>query len=208
MTVEEEVKEYVKNAPPTHDFSHVERVYHLCMRLGKEEGADLRVLKLAALLHDIGRTHGDENHEIHGAEMAEEIMTTHGVDAETRKQVIHCIRTHRYRSNAVPETLEAKILYDADKLDAIGAIGVCRAYAFGGENGQKLYRKEDFVKKDNHVTRKLDHAKHTPVVEYKGKLSRIKRKMLTEKGRKVAEERDKFMKTFFHRLKREIEGKI
>ncbi len=208
MTIEEEVKEYFKNSKPTHDFSHVKRVYNLCMKIGKKEKADLEVLRLASLLHDIGRIKRDEDHEIHSIEIAEKVMDKYKIDEKTKRNVIHCIKTHRYRNNAVPETLEAKILYDADKLDAIGAIGICRAYSFGGENGQKLYRKEDFSNKDIEVSRKLDHKKHTPVIEYKAKLSRIKDTVLTEEGKRIAEERNKFMKNFFLRLEKEIKGEL
>jgi len=208
MTIEEEVKEYFKNSKPTHDFSHVKRVYNLCMKIGKKEKADLEVLRLASLLHDIGRIKRDEDHEIHSIEIAEKVMDKYKIDEKTKRNVIHCIKTHRYRNNAVPETLEAKILYDADKIDAIGAIGICRAYSFGGENGQKLYRKEDFSNKDIEVSRKLDHKKHTPVIEYKAKLSRIKDTVLTEEGKRIAEERNKFMKNFFLRLEKEIKGEL
>ena len=208
MTIEEEVKEYFKNSKPTHDFSHVKRVYNLCMKIGKKEKADLEVLRLSSLLHDIGRIKGDEDHEIYSAEIAEKIMDKYKIDEKTKRNVIHCIKTHRYRNNAVPETLEAKILYDADKLDAIGAIGICRAYSFGGENGQKLYRKKDFSDENIEISRKLDHKKHTPVIEYKAKLSRIKDRILTEEGKKVAEERNRFMKNFFLRVEKEIKGEL
>jgi len=208
MNIEEEIKEYFKNSKPTHDFSHVKRVYNLCMKIGKKEKADLEVLRLASLLHDIGRIKGDEDHEIYSAEIAEKIMDKYKIDEKTKRNVIHCIKTHRYRNNAVPETLEAKILYDADKLDAIGAIGICRAYSFGGENGQKLYRKKDFSNKNIEISRKLDHKKHTPVIEYKAKLSKIKNRILTEEGKRIAEERNRFMKNFFLRLEKEIKGEL
>ncbi len=206
--IEAEAKKMFVEAKPTHDWDHIKRVLHLVRRMGAEAQADLQILTAAALLHDIGRVEADKSGECHaekGAEMAEGILEKCDFPSEKRKAVIHCIRSHRFRDDNVPKTLEAKILYDADKLDAIGAIGICRAYSYAGENGQRLY--SDF-EEEVRLTKVVDHSEHTPVVEFKVKLSHIKDKMLTPMGRKLAEERHKYMVSFFERLKREIEGEL
>jgi len=200
-----EAKRYFINAPPTHDWSHVMRVYNLCMRIGKEENADLEVLKIAALLHDIAREKETSDnlfcHAKEGAIIARGILKKYCYNKID--EVCHCIETHRFRSNNPPISKEAKILYDADKLDAIGAIGVCRAYSFAGENKQRLYSEIPY---DCSAMQPVSHDTHTPVIEFAIKLSKIKEKLLTKTGKKLAEERHEFMVNFFKRLDEEVKG--
>ena len=206
LKIETEAKKYFKNALPTHDWSHVLRVKKLAEVIGKAEGADLFILELSVLLHYTGRAKENEEngkicHAEEGSKLAEEILKKYNVDKETIKKVCHCISAHRFRSNNIPQTVEAKVLYDADKLDAIGAIGIGRSYSWSGEHKQKLYS----------IFRDYDagtgyEKNHTPVKEFYGKLIKVKDKMLTSKGRKIAEERTRFMIAFFSRLKKEIEG--
>lgn len=208
-TIRARAKEFFRTAPPTHDWSHVERTYKLCMKIGKREKADLQVLKAAALLHDIARMDEDISsgkicHAERSATMAKKILKE--VDFPKRKipQVIHCIESHRFRSRRKPRTLEAKILSDADKLDAIGAIGVARAYSYGGEHGYRLYGK---VPKNYRLQRFKNPHVHNPVIEYHQKLRKIKDRLLTKTGREIAKERHMFLTMFFERLFKEIEGK-
>jgi len=210
--IEEEAKTYFANAKPTHDWTHVERVLQNALHIGKVEGADLEVLRVAALLHDIAREEdatnkgeGDTCHAKKGAEMARELMKPHGYENEFIEKVVHCIRTHRFRDDAKPETIEAKILYDADKLDALGAVGVARAYTFCGEHNQRLY--SDF-NAEHEVQKIADHSKHTPVVEFQMKLSKLKDRMLTVEGKRLAEQRHNFMVSFYKELQEEVEGKV
>jgi len=211
--IEEQARLAFVSSPPTHDFSHTQRVLKLSLRIGKEEGADLEILYAAALLHDIARDDGDAKGQCHAllsAEKARPILEKAGFPTEKRESVIHCIETHRFRSDAPPQSLEARILYDCDKLDAIGAIGVCRAYAYCGENGQRLYGsfpndlKEGQIREE--ISKVTDHKNHTPILEFNMKLSRIKDKLFTPSARRMAEIRHEFMLHFFHRLKEEIEG--
>lgn len=208
--VKKEAKMFFEGSPPSHDWAHVQRVYNLCLKIGKKEGADLEVLKLAALLHDIARKREDESkgkidHATESARMAKGILKSYGYPEETISRVSHCIETHRSRDKRVPQTKEAKTLFDADKLDAIGAIGVARSFAFAGENRFKLYRDSnlDFSEKP---LDKIDYDSHTPILEYTSKLGKIKDRMLTKTGRKIAEERNRFTKQFFERLEKEIRG--
>jgi uncharacterized protein len=118
--------------------------------------------------------------------------------------VAQAIAAHRFRTGPAPASLEARILHDADKLDAIGAIGVARAFAYGGLHGQRLWAE---VSPDYSVTlADADRPEHTPVHEYAVKLSRIRDRLLTPTARRLAEERHAFMAAFFERLDREVKG--
>ncbi|MCX6999819.1 MAG: HD domain-containing protein [Candidatus Sumerlaeota bacterium] len=212
--IEEAAKSAFTNSPPTHDFSHTRRVLNLCMHIGRDEGADLEILYAAALLHDIARDEADAADKCHAqlsGERAEPILISAGFPEEKRAAVIHCITAHRFRSDNPPRTLEAKILYDADKLDAIGAIGVCRAYTYGGENGQRLYddtfTPADLVSKNIDIISKVtNHSQHTPIIEFRIKLSQIKDKLFTRTARAIAESRHRYMLKFFNRLYEEVNG--
>ncbi|KAF1073777.1 hypothetical protein MKMG_02076 [Methanogenium sp. MK-MG] len=121
-----------------HDLDHILRVTRLCEEIGRAEGADMRVLIPAALFHDIARPIEDETgipHQEEGARIAEAYLRQAGYDAERIPAIVHAIRTHRYSTGAEPETLEAKILSDADKLDAMGAVGIARTFLQAGEHG-------------------------------------------------------------------------
>lgn len=191
----------------SHDWDHTERVYRLCMHIGRVEGADLEVLALAAYLHDVGRPYEDESegtlcHAEKGAEIAKTLMVTYPLSEEKKQNVVHCIRSHRFRSTHAPETLEARTLFDADKLDSIGAIGIGRAFLFAGEVGAKLHNPESDLNNTRPYT-----EEDTGYREFKLKLSKIKDRMLTAEGRRMAEERHAFMKGFFERLQQEYEGR-
>ena len=152
----EEIKKIVKKemegTDPSHDFLHVMRVYNLCLKIAKcEQNVDLEVLKLAALLHDIARLKEDFDetgkirHEMEGAKTAEEILTKFNFSKEKIKKIKECIILHRFRGNNEPKTIEAKILFDADKLDVIGATGIARTFISVGMYKQKIYRDIDTV---------------------------------------------------------------
>jgi len=162
------------------------------------------VLALASILHDIGRGEQDKNkgkvcHAEIGAKRAKEILLDNKIDEKTIDDVIHCIETHRYRGNKKPKTIEAKILFDADKLDSIGAIGIGRAFLFAGEIGAKVHNKKDI----DILETKSYTEEDTAYREYMVKLKFIKKKMMTKTGKKIAKKRDKFMKKFFKQLERE-----
>ena len=202
-------KGFFRSAPPSHDWSHVERTYRLCVKIGKREKADLQILKAAALLHDIARMDEDASsgkicHAERSATMAEKILKEVKFPRMKIRQVMHCIESHRFRGMRKPMTLEAKVLSDADKLDAIGAIGVARAYAYGGEHGYRLYGK---IPKNYKLQRFKNPRIHNPVIEYRQKLQKIKERLLTKTGREIARGRHRFLTMFFRRLFNEIEGK-
>ncbi len=196
----------LSDARGSHDWDHTQRVYNLCMHIGQVEGADLTVLEIAAYLHDVGRPYEDESkgrvcHAQKGANVAHRLLAEYPISEEQKANVIHCIRTHRFRGNHQPETLEAKVLFDADKLDAIGAVGIGRAFLFAGEVGAKLHNPSVEPENTDPYT-----EEDTGYREYKLKLSKIRDRMLTAEGRRMAEERHAFMELFFRRFTQEYEG--
>ena len=135
------------SARGSHKWDHTLRVCRLCERIGVGEGVDMDVLLAAAYLHDIGRSYQDESngavcHAEKGAQMAEPIVEKLALSEAQKKNILHCIRSHRFRGRHEPETPEARVLFDADKLDAIGAVGVARAFLFAGEVGARLHSAE------------------------------------------------------------------
>lgn len=195
------------SARGSHDWEHTRRVFNLCMHIGQVEGADLEVLELAAYLHDVGRPYEDESkgeicHATKGAEIAGELLTRHSISEVKKANVVHCIRSHRFRGNHVPESLEARVLFDADKLDAIGGVGIARAFLFAGEVGAKLHNPYTAPEDTEPYT-----EEDTGYREYKLKLCKIKDRMLTAEGQRMAKARHAFMEMFFQRFTEEYEGR-
>ncbi len=190
----------------SHAWDHTLRVGRLCERIGRAEGADMLVLQSAALLHDIGRMAQDASgglvcHAARGAKMAQPVIRRLALSAARRENILHCIRSHRFRGGQAPQTVEARILFDADKLDAIGAVGVARAFLFAGEVGARLHAPETEPEETRPYTQN-----DTGYREFRLKLSRIRERMLTVEGRRLAEERHRFMTEFFERFLEEYDG--
>jgi len=165
------------------------------------------ILRMAALLHDIGRARQDRTggslcHAEQGSALAQPIVEGLPLERHRRENLIHCIAAHRFRAGPVPETVEARVLFDSDKLDSIGAVGVARAFLFAGEVGARLHSPEI------DVTASLPYtADDTGYREYCLKLRRIKDRMLTAEGKRLAADRHRFMAAFFQRFLNEYEGK-
>jgi uncharacterized protein len=215
---------YPTQADSAHDFDHVLRVLHMAERIARAEGADLEIVRAAALLHDIGLDQGRAGHETSAAQRAREILRntnpakvssasdnspnqpSQGYSDQFIEAVAHAIEAHRFRSGPDPQTLEAKVLFDADKLDSIGAIGIARAFAFGGWRGQKLWAAVPADYLDRSDGSEADPREHTPVHEYVVKLAHIKDRMQTTTGQAIAAERHSFMAAFYAQLDREVTG--
>ncbi len=191
---------------PVHGFDHVLRVYQMAQHIAIQEGADLQIVKAAALLHDVEGDHIQgkrSDHQESAAEFAQCVLKEAGWTPERIADVVHCIRAHRFRKqDEKPRTLEAKVLFDADKLDAIGAIGIVRAVAYSSKAGQPQFGSvsEHFLK----TGMVLEGEFHTPYHEYLYKLSKIKDMLYTPTARAIAENRHIFMKNFFTTLLNEI----
>tara|TARA_Y100000310_G_C20553612_1_gene749386 strand:- start:214 stop:885 length:672 start_codon:yes stop_codon:yes gene_type:complete len=210
--IEKEAQKFFKNASGCHDWTHVKRVKNLALNIGKVEKADLAVLEIAVLLHDIGRKEeirkkGIFCHAEKGAELARKILEKHKLDKKIIDDIAQCIISHRYRNEHIPEIIEAKVLYDADKLDSIGAIGLARAFLFaGGPGSNTLYtgnEKKLAKRKKDYSYTKEDSA----ILEYEVKLKNIKNRMITKTGKQSARERAQFMREFVKRFWREVGGK-
>lgn len=220
--IKEIVRKEMKGLGPSHDFSHVMRVYRLALNLSKsEKGVNLDILKTAVLLHDIARAKEDNDdtgktdHAVVGAEMAGKILKSLHYPEDKIKAVQYCIFAHRFKNNTKAKTIEAKILFDADKLDACGAIGLARGASWIGEHKAKIYSEEPLSKfiKNNLVggkrngimKKKTDYALN---FEYQLKIKYILKRLYTKKAKKIAKERIKFMKLFLNRLKKEVKGEL
>ncbi len=210
--IEVEAKKFFVGASGCHDWSHVERVCNLALFIGKKERADLNILIIACLLHDIGRkeemkSRGKFCHAKKGAELANKILHKYKIDQESIDNICHCIITHRYRNKNIPKTIEAKVLFDADKIDSIGAVGIGRDFLFAGYLQHALYtgneKKLIKLKKDQSYT-----VDDTAIMEYEYKLKNVKNKILTTTGKKIAKNRHDFMTIYFKRFWQEVKGVI
>jgi uncharacterized protein len=218
----QKIKEIVRKelAHSHHDLEHVERVHDLCIYIARDEPkANLDVLRTAALLHDVARvrefddTLGSVEHATLGARMAEEILRKLNYEEEEISQIKHCVAVHRYRRKRKPRTVEAKILFDADKLDSLGAVGIARCFMMAGQYGQRVYSDiplEEYMN-DNVAGRKniiqlRDIRKHSPNLEFEVKLKHIPERLYTKKAKEIAKQRLVYMEDFFNRLKAEVQG--
>ena len=192
-----------------HDFDHVARVTCLAVQIAQAEDADAGVVRLAALLHDApapGASGEREGHHWAAAAFAGELLRSRGLPEEQVRNVTHCIQAHRFRDQTVqPQTLEAQCLYDADKLDSIGAIGVGRAFAFAGAHDARLWSAtlDDIAAEP----RLPDGREYTPVHEYVFKLRRILATLHTPTAQALGLRRHAFMESFFAQLEEEMSGR-
>ena len=190
----------------SHGPDHSERVLQTALAIGRQMGARLAILAPAALLHDIGRreesrSRGAVCHARRGAELAGPLLRELGYTEDEVAAICHCIQAHRYRGGTEPATLEARILFDADKLDSIGAVGIGRAFLFAGQIGARLHNPDT----DPDHTRPYS-LEDTAYREFRVKMSCVQDQMRTAVGRELAARRHAFMETFFDQLTRETGG--
>jgi len=211
MPTIEQAHNWYPDEDGVHGFAHVLRVYHLAERLARAENADLEIVRAAALLHDIdssqlaGNPYTRQQHHQASADFAGQVLAQEGWPAARIIAVQHAIRAHRFRGrNEQPQTLEAKILFDADKLDAIGAIGTVRALAYAFLAGQPAYQRPSsrFARNGEKEPGEAHSAYH----EYIFKLRKLNDRLFTPSARQLALKRHHLMVEFFEQLKAEIEG--
>jgi uncharacterized protein len=198
-----EVRRRIKNNDPAHDFEHIMRVYKNAERIAKKEGADLKIVLTAALLHDIisyqKSDSRSKNSSSESAKEAQKILQRYDYERDEIKIISDAINDHSFSKGVVPETLEGKVLQDADRLDAIGAIGIARTFAVGGAERRLFYNTQDpFC-----ITRSPNDSKWTLDHFYK-KLLLLEKKMNTKTAKLEARQRIKIMKQFLEQLEYEI----
>ncbi len=188
-----------------HDKEHVYRVLYSALDIAEhEKDVDYDILISACLLHDIAREEQNKNPELcHaqvGAEKAYKFLVENNFETGFAEKVKHCISSHRFRKNNEPESLEAKILFDADKIDAAGTLGIARTLVYQGAMCEPLYS----VMSDGKVSDGNDDETPSFFQEYKYKLEKIYSRFYTERGKEIAEERRKTAISFYENMLREV----
>jgi uncharacterized protein len=192
-------------ADSAHDMEHVYRVLYYALDIAKHEGGvDIEALSAACLLHDIGRPEQFADprvdHAVCGGEKARAWLLANGYSDAFANTVRDCIRTHRYRSNGPPRSIEAKILFDADKLEACGATGIARTLLYKAQVDGPLY----LLDGDGGVSDGTGDADPSFFKEYKFKLENVYDKFYTRRGAELAEKRREAAKNFYEALLREV----
>lgn len=188
-----------------HDAQHIYRVLYNALAIAKTEtGVDYDVLITACLLHDIGRPEQFKDpsvcHAAAGAEKADIFLRNLGMEEDFTKAVCHCIRTHRFSKRQPPESPEAKILFDADKLDVTGALGIARTLQYQGKHDTPLYRI-----KGGEIVVSEDDTDRSFFQEYARKLEKLYDGFFTAEGRRLAAGKQKAAESFREALYREIQ---
>ena len=198
-----------------HDYDHIQRVMTLADTIQLQEGGNLAAIWAAVALHDMGqarerRDGGDHAHI--GAEMAAELLVGTQFPQEAIPIVQEAIRDHRVTGGITPRSLEGRILYDADKIDSLGAIGIGRLYCITGRYNQKVYAPlPDGISEpvDPLLVRQLRRRPdYSPSIEFRLLFGNLPDRMTTRTGRELARERYEYMECFFRRLQLEAEGKL
>ena len=196
-------------ASPAHDWHHVRRVERLADRLlDAEPDCDVRTVRLAVVLHDIGRPREDageiDDHAAWGAREARSILEARGEPEDRVEGVCHAIRAHRYSLDPEPGTREAQLCADADRLDALGAVGLARCFTYGGELGQVIHDPPTETGTEGGGA----DAGQTQYDHVHEKLLDLPEQMYTDAGRRIAEERGAYVEAFVERFDREVAGEL
>ena len=203
------VKETLKGAEGGHDWFHIQRVFKNTLLIAKDEKVDVLVVSLGALLHDIADAKFNNGDETVGPKMASEFLTSIGVRKKIMDHVVKIIENISYKSSLGTKKLytskELQVVQDADRLDAIGALGIARAFNYGGFMNRELYNPE--IAPNLQMTKEEYKASKAPTINhFYEKLLLLKDKMNTESGKKLAEKRHQFMLEYLEQFYREWNG--
>lgn len=202
------VKEQLKDAEGGHDWFHIERVYKNALLIAKHEEVDEFVVQLGALLHDIADSKFQHGDETVGPKIARKFLTEINVDATSIKHVINIIKHISFGGGNELQTFkspELDVVQDADRLDALGAIGIARTFNYGGFKNRTLY--DPSIMPDLEMSKKEYKASNAPTINhFYEKLLLLKDQMNTETGRQIAAIRHQFMEGFLEQFYAEWEG--
>lgn len=202
------VKDSLKNAEGGHDWFHIERVLKNSRLIAKGENADMLVVELGALLHDIADSKFHNGDESVGPKVASDFLQSQNVPDEIIDHVIGIIENISFKGGNVARdfsSIELDIVQDADRLDALGAIGIARTFNYGGYKGRALYDPE--IEPNLNMTKEEYKTSTAPTINhFYEKLLLLKDKMNTETGRKIAAERHRFMENFLEQFYAEWNG--
>ena len=193
------VKCKLKKNDPAHDFEHVMRVYRNAERICKSENGNKKLILSAVLLHDIIKIKNRKDSALKSAKLSEKILKENYFLDDEIIIISDAIKEHSFSKGKIPSTLEGKILQDADRLDAIGAIGLARVFSFSGSNNRPFYDPKDPFSKNRNLNDNkwaIDH--------FYEKLLTLEEKMNTKTGKTIAKKRTKTLKDFLKELKNEI----
>lgn len=206
--VAKEVRKRLEGEGSGHDWWHIVRVWNMAKKIGREEGADMFIVELAALLHDIADWKFHDGDDTVGPRVAGEVLIEHKVEEGVIQQVQEIVSTISFKGAGVKSemrTLEGKVVQDADRLDAIGAIGIARTFTYGGHVNRTMYNPEE--KPVLHQTKEAYIKSSGPIINhFYEKLLLLKDRMNTQTAKNIAEERHKFMEEYLNRFFREWEG--
>ena len=204
------VKKQLENAESGHNWFHMERVYNNALLIAKEETCDLEVVQLAALLHDIADSKFHDGDETVGPKVARAFLSSENVSVETINHVVLIIENISFKGGNFEKKFTSKeleIVQDADRLDAIGAVGIARTFNYGGYKNREIYNPEI---SPNLTMSKEEYKNSTaPTINhFYEKLLLLKDKMNTETGKKIAQLRHDFMETFLEQFYNEWNGNL
>ena len=192
-------KKKLENNDPAHDFEHIMRVYRNAEKICKTESGNKKLVLSAVLLHDLIKNKNQKNSAEKSAKLAEKILKENYFSSDEILIISDAIKEHSFSKGRIPSTPEGKILQDADRLDAIGAIGLARVFSFSGSHNRPFYDPEDPFSKNRNLNDNkwaLDH--------FFKKLLKLEQKMNTKTGKLLAKKRTKILKNFLKEIKHEI----
>ncbi|NNF75101.1 MAG: HD domain-containing protein [Flavobacteriaceae bacterium] len=203
-------KAQLANAEGGHDWFHVERVFRNAMQIAKHETVNTKIVALAALLHDIADPKFHDGDESIGPDLARKFLNTHQVESSVIDHVIDIIRHMSFKNSLDPlvqfESQELFVVRDADRLDAIGAIGIARCFNYGGFKNRPLYDPE--VPPNLNMTKEDYKKSQAPTINhFYEKLLRLKSLMHTKTGQEIAEKRHHYMEQYLEQFYEEWHGK-